>query len=76
MGRDASGGGRDAWRRHQGCMGAVGGSSVRVRGGRGRVGRHEDTGTGLGVTLGGLWAVGRGWGRSSVLGEQGDEARG
>ena len=57
-------------------MGAVGGSSVRVRGGRGHVGWHEDMGTGLRVTLGGLWVVGHRWGQSSVLGEQGDEVHG
>ena len=57
-------------------MGAVGGSLVRVCGGRGHVGQHEDTGMGLGETLGGLWVVGRGWGQSSVLGEQGDKACG
>ena len=50
----------------QGCAGAVGGSLVCVRGGRGRIGWHGDMGTGHGATLGGLWAVGCGWGRSSV----------
>ena len=72
MGRNTSVGGRGRWcvgMPSQDCVGAIGGSSVCICGGRGCIGRHEDTGTRLGATLGacGQWDVEWGW---SINGHQ------